>query len=258
MKSDRGFALLIVLWSLVFISFVLSVLMASADRQLRLAMTERRAAQMQAVADGAIWQGVFHATVGGAQHWQDGQVHEQRSGSEVVRIVWASEAGLINPNMASRALFTALLQLCGARAEQARALAFEIAVWRGGARTQTPASIKTRYLAAGLSYAPPQEPFRSVSELGLVLGMTPQLLAAVSPHLSVYQLDEVDPAAADGVVQQALKLSGEFAASPRTGSVRRRTITVTAEVRDGKGQTIRHAVIAIGAGQINGTVLHWW
>ena len=73
-----------------------------------------------------------------------------------------------------------------------------------------------QYQAAGLPYGPANRPFDSLDELGLVLGMTPTLLARMRPFLSVYQEgdtpDKVDYEAcarvADGVDHVVRGLAG--------------------------------------------------
>lgn len=68
-RRDRGFALLIVLWTLVLLSFLASVIVTSAGQQLRTVAALRRATQIQAMADGAVWEGAFHALDRSAGHW---------------------------------------------------------------------------------------------------------------------------------------------------------------------------------------------
>lgn len=247
-KTDQGFALLIVLWTLILISFVLSVLIASADQQVRVADMALRAAQMQARADGAIWEGIFHASVSGPERWSYGKDYSRQLQGMSENITITSEAGLINPNTASRALLEEVLRLCGARSEQAHTLAEEIVIWRGGNRSIPPDEIKRHYLAAGLDYAPPQEPFHSVDELGLIVNMPPVLLKAIAPHLSVTQMDDPDFAQADPLVKSALKTTAprQIVHPEIHGSDKSRTVIIDVSLQSKQGfRTYRHATVLI-------------
>ncbi|MBB2155001.1 general secretion pathway protein GspK [Gluconacetobacter diazotrophicus] len=245
-RRDRGFALLIVLWTLVLLSFLASVIVTSAGQQLRTVAALRRATQIQAMADGAVWEGAFHALDRSAGHWAaDGRDHVRRGGGMAVRIRLTSEAGLVNPNSASRPLLAALLQACGAQKQQAGTIAANIADWRGSAAQGVTPRTRALYLAAGLPYTPPGNPFRSVAEVGLVLGMTPALWLAVQPHLSVTQPNDPDIAMADPVVRQALRQAGSVVPNAPEGS-RSVTVIVDVAVDDGEGtHASRHAVVLL-------------
>jgi general secretion pathway protein K len=60
------------------------------------------------------------------------------------------------------------------------------------------------YQAAGLHYGPPGEPLESIDELGRVRGMTPGLLEALRPHLTLFGPAVPDAATADSVVARAM------------------------------------------------------
>nr|WP_246379536.1 type II secretion system protein GspK [Gluconacetobacter johannae] len=241
---------MIVLWTLVLLSFLVSVVVTSADRQLRTVHAMRRAAQMRAAADGEIWLGIFHVLDRSPGHWNaDGREHVQAAGGLTSRIRLASEAGLVNPNIASRALLAALLQVCGAQKIQADAIAANMAEWRSTAGQGNAARTKALYLAAGRPYAPPGDMFRSVDEIGLVLGMTPALLRAVRPYLSVTQQNDPDIALADPAVRRALEMAGAPHARTSPDSGRPVTILVTVAMDDGQGGHVsRRATVLLSPG----------
>ncbi|MBM9401929.1 general secretion pathway protein GspK [Gluconacetobacter azotocaptans] len=249
-EQDGGFALLIVLWTLVLLSFLVSVVVTSADRQLRTVYAMRRAAQMRAAADGEIWVGIFHALDRSPGHWNaDGREHVQTAGGLTSRIRLASEAGLVNPNIASRALLAALLQVCGAQKKQADDIAANMVQWRSTAGQGNAARTKALYLAAGRPYTPPGDIFRSMDEIGLVLGMTPGLLRAVRPYLSVTQQNDPDLAVADPAVRRALDMAGapHVRTSPEGGKPV--TLLVTVAMDDGQGgHASRRATVLVSPG----------
>ncbi len=75
MRRDRGFALLIVLWSLVLITLLLTQVTAAGRSEAALASNLRRAAILRAQTDGAIYTAVFHL-LDPASFWAaDGATH---------------------------------------------------------------------------------------------------------------------------------------------------------------------------------------
>ena len=201
--ADRGFALLIVLWTLAILSLLISQLAGSGRQAVRLAGSLREQAELQALADGAVQEAAFHVAAAGAAHWPaNGVVRELREDGVVIRLRITSEAGRVNPSIAALELLTAMVHACGAEVPQATAVASAIVAWRfpsaqGGYDAAT-------YRQAGRDYGPPGQPFESLDELGLVLGMTPDLLACLLPHLSLYRDNDPDPNAADPLVMRAL------------------------------------------------------
>jgi general secretion pathway protein K len=212
--QDRGFALLIVLWSMVLLSLLFSRLVSAGRSEAEIAFNLRRAAQLQAQADGLL-NNVIFGLLGGPGGWAaDGRPHPVRLGSGVAAVSVVNLAGRINPNSAPAALLDALLHRAGADATTADTVSEAMVDWRSPdaqGRFEAP-----QYAAAGLSYAPPGSPFQSIGEIGLVLGMTPALLASLAPDLSLYNTDNPDPRFADTVVMRALKDAGMGAAPSGT------------------------------------------
>lgn len=219
MSSDRsrGFALLIVLWVLVLISFITAQVTASGRTELRIARNLYANVAGAAAAEGGVNEALLRLSDPRPEStWpMDGASHEIAIGRSRVVLRIENEAALINPNLAPPALLEGLLRATGSDAATARRLATGIAEWVGVAfADRSPARIGAEYQAAGLGYAPPREPMESLDELDRVLGMTPDVLAAIRPHLTLYGPQEPDFAAADPVVVAAL----EFVRSRPGGS----------------------------------------
>src|SRR5207237_1600440 len=100
-------------------------------------------------------------------------------------------------------------------------LAAAIAEWVGTAAPGHSAEdATTDYAEAGLDYAPPRQPMETLDELARVLGMTPAVLSAIRPHLTVYGPRAPDPAAADPTVAAALAFaSGQRQRSRRAAEI---------------------------------------
>lgn len=208
---DRGFALLVVLWSLVLIALLTTQILASSRTALHLAGNLRDAAMARASADGAIYEAVFHVLSQGPGHWQpDGTPHVLEVGGMEVIVRVQNLASKINPNLASTALLAGLFQAVGASPNQAQALANAIIEWRSPAvsKQETQARIAA-YRHAGLPYGPPCHGFDDLGELADVIAMPPAILAAALPHMSLYQSGDPDPSLADPIVRRALAISGQ-------------------------------------------------
>jgi general secretion pathway protein K len=247
---QHGFALLIVLWSLALIALLATQFIASGRQDAQSARNMMQAAVAEAAADGAVQLAIFHLLDGSAGHWDaDAIPHTLALGGSSITVRIAPEDDRVNPNIASAQLLQALLAQLGTDPATAATLADSIVRWRrsGG----TPAWLRAetaRYRAAGREYAPSGLPFRRVSDLGAVLGMSPALLARVAPHLTVYSDADPTTATHDRVVASALSAaSGAMNLGDGgggSGEAVGTTVSVIADVR-GPGGTrcVAHAVV---------------
>lgn len=249
-RRDRGFALLVVLWSLVLITLLLATLLASGRSAVRLAGNVRDAAIARAAADGGIDEAIFHLLGNGG--WAaDGTAHKLQIGQSVVVVHVRGLSGKINPNLASTALLAGLFQAAGMAPEQAKDLAGAVIAWRSEATTQhDKQALLDAYRRAGMAYGPPGKPFDDLNELANVMGMNPALLTALRPHLSLYQSGDPDAAQADPMVRQALKLSGQTGAQAGVYEGNAPVAVIEAEA-DGPGRTQarRRAIVSLPGAQ---------
>jgi general secretion pathway protein K len=264
-RRSGGFALLVVLWTLVLIAFIVAHLTASGRTEIRIAGNLVADAVAQAADDGAIFAAIFNQLDPNPdQRWPlNGQAREVTIGNRRVMVQLEDEAGRINPSTASAALLEALLRTTGSDAESARRLARAIGEWVGSAAVARPHdAVLADYQAAGLDYGPPGEPFETLDELGRVIGMTPAVLAEIRPHLTLFGPPAPNPANADPVVAAALAESAQTAQAPLPANqpppdlltVR---ITATA-VGPGTARVTRRAVVRVGASLPGGyAVLAW-
>ncbi len=251
MPRDRGFALLLVLWSLVLLTMITTRLIAAGRDEVHLASNLRAAASAEMLADAAVHEAVFHLLDRSDAGWEAGGAPRRVAlpgGTAVLRI--GDESGRVNPNQASEALLRALLQGVGADAGTARAVAASILDWRSVGPFARPFGAKgPEYRAAGRDYGPPEAQFRTVSELGLVLGMTPALLDRLAPHMTVFYDGDPDPGHAGPVVLKALRASSGQDDIGGAGRATIRVVSIVAEAAtlDG-GRFNRAAVVRVGAG----------
>jgi len=238
--GSDGFALIIVLWTLVLIAFIVVHLTSSGRTEIRIASNLMANAAAQAAADGAIYAAIFNLSDPRPdQRWPvDGVAREVAVGASRVMVRLEDEASWINPSSASPSLLDALLRVTGSDPENARRLAAAIGEWVGSAQTPRPQeTLLAEYRAAGLDYGPPSGPLESLDELGRVLGMTPATLAAIRPHLTLFGPPEPNPVTTDPFVAAALTLL------PQTGPA-----TPPANQAPPDLLTIRITALATGSG----------
>jgi general secretion pathway protein K len=263
---NRGFVLLIVLWTLVLIGFIAAHLAASGRSEVRIAANLSANAAAQAAIEGAVDAAIFNLTDPDPdRRWPaDGESHTLDIGESRVVLRIADEAGRINPNLASPALLEGLLLATGTDPDTAHRLALAIGQWTGNGVPETQ-DMAGEYQAAGLDYTPPLEPFETLDELNRVIGMTPEIVAALRPHLSLYGPAQPDPASADRVVLAALDIAARaqpLAASGSPGTLAGqapRTLRVMASAR-GPGQALASAaaIIRFGGGVPRGYAMLAW
>ncbi len=261
---ERGFALLIVLWTVVLLALLVTQLTASGRAEAQLAFNLRAAAVAEAAADGALSEGVFHALDSSDRHWRaDGVTHVLRLPSATAEVRIDNEAGKVNINSAAPELLAALLRAVGVDTGTSTTLAAAMVDWRFVDAQHGGAAKAVAYRNAGRDYGPPSAPFRSLQELGLVIGMTPELLARLSPHITVYHDGEPDYFAADPLVRQALRTA--TGADPATrssgGNPEETVVAITARaVVNGGGGFVRRAVVKLGVEKEGGSlfqILTW-
>jgi general secretion pathway protein K len=243
-RREQGFALLIVLWTLPLLLLLVTQMVAIARSEALIAANLRSAIEPESRADGAIYAAAFHLLDRSEMHWEpDGTTHDLTVSGGTVLVRVTDEANKVNLNTASVDLLRALLMGVGADRATAGGLAAAIVDWRMESGLRVSTAKAQEYRAAGVGYLPPEKPFRSIDELALVLGMTPELLARVSPHLTLYSTygpgrASTDPAARGAIMllrQQGGVLPYEFEAN----GVRVVEVTATAAGTNGATFTRR-------------------
>jgi general secretion pathway protein K len=210
---QRGFALLIVLWTVGFLALLGTRIVAAGRTDTQLATNLKQDAVLRAAADGAIANAVFHVLAARDSRFApDGVTREVRIGQTPVLVRIENESDRINLNTASAVLLRTLILEMGVAPALADRVAGAILDWRTSGENSRPNGAKaTEYRAAGLAYGPPGTPFQSVGELADVLGMTPQMFERLAPHLTVMTDGDPDMSTRDPVVARALTDAGGVA-----------------------------------------------
>jgi general secretion pathway protein K len=199
---QRGFALVIVLWSLGLLALLVSGLIAAGRTGIGLAQDMRGSAAAEAAADGAVQRAVFELR--GGIRAADGVAWRVRIGGAIVAVTIDDQGDRINPNFSAPPLMASLLEAAGLKPADALDLARRIVDWRTATQWAIEGGLKAdRYREAGLPYAPPGRPFLSLNEIGLVRGVSADLLERLRPYVSVYQSG--DPQKPAGAGREAVQ-----------------------------------------------------
>jgi general secretion pathway protein K len=245
LPGERGFALLIVLFVLGFLALIETNFAATGRAWMAVARNSRAAAQVEAAAAGAIQAEMFYLLSGAGT-----APRQLRIGATLVKLAVANESELLNPNLAGAAELTRLSQELGADTSVAASLAAAILDWRTEGTLPRPGGAKVpQYRAAGLVYGPASGPFRSVAEVGLVLGMPPALLERLRPHLTVFTGMDPIGLSGDPIVARAVQAAQPGGSAPTggdLGGIAVERITASALGADGAA-TVLEAVVRLNA-----------
>ncbi len=203
---EQGFALLIVLWSMVLLALLGSTITAAGRSETRIAGNLLASAQAEAAADGAVSLAVFHLLDGSNKQWSTGpRPYRMRVGGCDVVIALADQRGKIDPNSVPPGIISALLRHQGLAAADAQHVADALTDWR----STNDSGLAPVYAAEGRRFGPPHESFESLNEIGLVAYVTPRILAMLRPHFSLF-LDQTPfmPQADDDVIAAVKDATG--------------------------------------------------
>ena len=187
-KSDeRGFALLIVLWTMVLLALLSTQITGAGRSELQLAAALRNAAQLQAAADGAIDETIWHMLEGGGAAWQPGAAaYDLHEPGGTVHVTIADDRGKMDVNQVPPQLLAGLFSVLGADNSTATAVSAAIGDWRSQSSPgDSDSSVPPEYRMDGRAWGPPGQEFERLDELLLVRGMTPALYQAALPYLTL-------------------------------------------------------------------------
>lgn len=268
MKRMGGAALLLVLW----IILLLSGLVAGYALNARVESLQGNGLARVVVAREAARAGVEYAVMRmlmpdpAARLQPDGRDTVFEFGGTQINLRVRDEAAYIDLNAAPFELLQGLFIALGQPREAAAKLAGAVIDWRDPDGLSQPAggAEDPDYAAAGLPWGAKDVAFESTSELSQVLGLSPQLVAAALPHLTV-DSGQAQPnaALADAVVRRAMGLPDEnlpaTAGAPAISGSGTYRIDSLARLADGRSVRLV-AVVRMGGSGLPGstyTTLRW-
>ncbi len=252
LHRQRGFALLVVLWTVVLLSLMAGAFARDWRLQTRFAHAAATSAEAEAAADAGLHLAIgwLRATEAAKRPAVDGTPIELVRGTTRLTIRIEDEAGKIDLNRSGVAMLRGLLEDLAHPADEIDRLIDAIADYRDADPDPRPNGAEDRdYQALGLKHGAKDAPFQAIEELRQVVGMTDQLYARMAPALTVYNTSRrIAPAAAPSLVRKALNMAapepGRTRARARTASRGAYTVVVEAEMANG-ARFIRRAVVRL-------------
>ncbi|WP_342655622.1 type II secretion system minor pseudopilin GspK [Pseudomonas sp. F3-2] len=187
MKTQRGVALLLVLWVLALLGTLLAGLLGWVHLQNRQALWQRQHTQALLAAEAGVAMAVTAQLERDPQRrWlADGQPHALRFDEASLAVSLTSEAGKLDVNAAPVDAFARLVQACGGSAEQSAQLSQALNQRRGGDRA----------------------PLRTLEEVRELPAMDQQVYLCTSAHLTLWSgLPAPDARLASPWLRRALNL----------------------------------------------------
>lgn len=209
--TNRGLALLSVLWVVVLLSVIAVGVLHTGRTDVQLTGNLIEASRAELLANGAVEVALvgLATPVSGGGWRADGTTYGWRAAGGDVRVRVTEEAGKIDLNEAPVELLAALFQAAGVDATDARKLAARIQDFRDADGLPSPGggAEDRDYRLAGASTGAKDAPFSTIDELQQVLGMSPALFRRVSDAITVYSGQSTpNGATAPALVRDALML----------------------------------------------------
>ena len=192
-SSERGFAIVAVLWILVALSALAVIFSVYLSNSARALGATDIGVPTEALASASLELTAYQLLrVDDKERPAQGSFRFRMDNAEVF-VTFTSEAARVDLNKASKEMLSNLFEVLGAERKAAGDIADRIVGWRTEAKPRAANDEEALYLSSGLQYAPRQAPFAHVGELSLVLGLSPAMVERALPFLTVYSKSaEVD------------------------------------------------------------------
>ncbi len=268
MTRQRGAALLMVLWMVLLLAGLVAGYALTARVESMQGNGEARTVQASAAARAGIeFAAARMLDPDSTRRWAaDGRSYPFAFDGAQVEVRVRDEAAKVDLNAASYDLLRSLLEAVGEPKPSAAKLAGAVLDWRDqdSLAQVSGGGEDADYAAAGLAWGAKDAPFETVAELEQVIGMRPQLFAALAPHLTIYSGREVpDAEMADAVVRRALgqppRTDAQGASMPVLPGSGTYSIDSRAQLANGRRAHLS-VVLRMGASRLPGstyTVLSW-
>jgi general secretion pathway protein K len=182
--TQRGVALLLVLWACTLLAILLGGFAVTARTEGLQARYQFAQTQAHYAAEAGLSRAVYGLQdTRLAERWlADGRPYTFRFGGFTVRVSAVDEGGKVDLNSASPLVLQGLFRAAGLRPDQAQKLAAAVVDWREfNAGRQVGLEV---YAANG--YKPRHAPFLSIEELQQVAGMTPALYRQIAGAITIW------------------------------------------------------------------------
>lgn len=247
--SQRGVALMSVLWIILLVSTIATSLSASVRTDSRIVRRAIQTSQVEQLARGAVDLAIYKIKTADVSGWRaDGVPRDFKIGGTTLKIAIADESGKVDINHAPVELLQSLFAALGEDADRSATLADAIVDFRDTDDFRMALGAeRSDYLAAGRSNGPRNSDFEVVSELQNVLGMDASTYARLQPHVTVYTgMPGVNSTLASASVAQAMAGLGQLEGNQGGQFLR---ISVQASDSDGAVAQLQAIIDLVGVRQ---------
>ena len=271
--SERGVALISVLWYTALIALMAASFLATVRTEMKLVRNIGVAVQLGQLAEAAIWRGVYAlANDKGDDYWRvDGTAYVLQLAGERVGLTIQDQSGSIDLNRASLDQLQRVLRGMGAEESVVRAVAAAIIDWRDADSMLTEAGAEiAQYQQIGDQQGPANKPFQSVEELRRVLGVTPNLYEQMARVVTVFaHRSQPRTEASPGELVALLGDPGRVEGIPANDNAEQQqkivearaepggVYLITAKVMRGNARMVLRAIIALSPNMLEYFVLDW-
>ena len=189
MRSERGVALLVVMWACTLLAILLGGYAALAHTEGLQASYQFQQTRAHYAAEAGMMRAIYALQAPNINdRWTaDGRVYPFAYEDAKVGVSITAESGKVDLNAATPDVLARLLANTGVDAQHAATIAQAIVDWRSFPMTPQQATQRAAvYTAAGRDYGPRNGPFASIDELQMVLGMNPDIYEAVAPYVTIW------------------------------------------------------------------------
>lgn len=189
MKTNKGLALIVVLWVITLLTIMASSFALTMQRETAIIGGLKEKAQAAALAEGGINFAILMLlNMDTEKRWQaNSSLYEIQFAGSRIRILIADESGKVNVNLASKEQLQQLFESLAVEESSADSLSDAIIDWRDkNESAEINGAEQSEYESANLKYSPRNDQFKSVEEVQMVLGMTAEIYKQLEAKISVY------------------------------------------------------------------------
>ncbi len=185
-SARDGFIIVAVLWILIALATLASIYSIYIGNSALAVSVTDDALQTEALVSASLELTAYRLTVPKDDPRPTRGQFSFRLGRANVVVNFASETARIDLNAAPKSLLAGFFAALGASNDDADRYADRIIGWRTAPKPMAQASEADLYRSSGLPYLPRGAPFEHVSELWLVQGLPPALVARAMQFVTVY------------------------------------------------------------------------
>ena len=209
-KTQKGVALIAVLWVVAFLATIASTVAHQSRSSLQMTKNRIEALKLNQAAESAILLSIANKI--NASEYLGVGLSENEFDDISIQLEVYDEAGKIDLNTAPLAILQSLMHEIGVDEDSAISIVNAILDWRdedslvrvGGAEDKD-------YFSSGYKYGSKDADFERVEELQLVYGMTKPLFTALEPYVSVHTYDfGVNTVVASALVKRVVTNAAEL------------------------------------------------